>query len=74
MKKINLFFVYIYRSECYCGNHLLMKTKKGEENMNVSNCCSWTCSGQLNETCGGNLCNSVYALNGTIRKNLSEYF
>jgi hypothetical protein len=48
--------------------------KRKEENTNVSKCCSWTCSGQLNETCGGDLCNSVYTVNGTTRKNLREYF
>jgi len=72
-KIINLSFVYIYRSECYCGNNLPPKTKRKEENIDISNCCSWTCSGQLNETCGGDLCNSVYAVNGTTRKNFSEY-
>jgi hypothetical protein len=50
------------------------KIKKEEENTDVSKCCSWTCAGQLNETCGGNLCNSVYAVNGTTRKNFSESF
>jgi hypothetical protein len=66
--------IFIYRSECYCGNHLPTKTKRREENIEISKCCSWTCSGQLNETCGGDLCNSVYAVNSTTQKNFSEYF
>ncbi|CAF3923815.1 unnamed protein product [Adineta steineri] len=59
-----------FRSECYCGNHLTTKIRREQENHNTSNCCSWTCSGQLNETCGGHLCSSVYAINSTIQMNL----
>ncbi len=73
-KIINLLFVYIDRSECYCGNHLPITMKRKETDADLSKCCSWTCSGQLNETCGGDLCNSVYAVNGTTRKNYREYF
>ncbi|CAF1222867.1 unnamed protein product [Adineta ricciae] len=57
-----------FRSECYCGNSLPKKMKREHEDDDIANCCSWTCAGQLNETCGGYLCNSVYALNSTERK------
>ena len=50
-----------------------MKTERMEEKNGQSICCSWSCSGQLNETCGGDLCNSVYAINDTLRRNFSEY-
>lgn len=49
----------------------MLKTKY--EKGNKSECCSWTCSGNLNETCGGALCNSVYAINNTLGRNLREY-
>ncbi|CAF3545623.1 unnamed protein product [Rotaria sp. Silwood1] len=58
-----------FRSECYCGNHLPTNIKREDENVDQLNCCSWTCSGQLNETCGGDLCNSIYNVNITARKN-----
>jgi hypothetical protein len=67
-------YTYISRSECYCDDHLPIKTKGQSEIDDVSSCCSWTCSGQFNETCGGNLCNSVYAVNGTKQMNPSKYF
>ena len=57
-----------FRSECYCGNSLPKKMKREHEDDDIADCCSWTCAGQLNETCGGYLCNSVYTLNSTERK------
>lgn len=63
------------RSECYCGNQLPKRSKsaRSDDDMDIANCCAWTCAGQLNETCGGNLCSSVYAVNITPRKELGEY-
>ncbi|CAF3250693.1 unnamed protein product [Rotaria socialis] len=61
-----------FRSECYCGNSLLTRTKNEDIYDDASICCSWTCSGQLNETCGGDLCNSIYAVNRTTQKNITS--
>ncbi|CAF2079390.1 unnamed protein product [Rotaria magnacalcarata] len=61
-----------FRSECYCGNSLSTRTKKEDIYDDASICCSWTCSGQLNETCGGDLCNSIYAVNRTTQKNINS--
>lgn len=62
----------MYRSECYCGNYIPNRVNREDEDNHPSSCCSWTCSGQLNQTCGGDLCNSIYAVNITIRKSLSK--
>ncbi|CAF0785131.1 unnamed protein product [Didymodactylos carnosus] len=57
-----------FRSECYCG---VAYTHSNFQKQ--SSCCTWLCSGSRNETCGGELCNSVYQTDLAVTSKNSQY-
>ncbi|CAF0763178.1 unnamed protein product [Didymodactylos carnosus] len=57
-----------FSTECYCG--VVYNYSNAQEQ---SSCCSWLCAGNRNETCGGELCNSVYQTNLTVTIINSQY-